>query len=421
MAEVCSSGNDFLLFPREHSYLETFDPRPGDEFSGLYHTFGAANDMDQLRNGSGQARTSYDGYPPVSAYSSTYFGAVNAPFEAPKGTVGHSLRRNPSSGSPSPSVSQAFDHLSSTLSSASGASAQSTASSADGSPYANATHSLPYQEKWPEPLRGLGIAPEILNGESFSNDRFPSSNFETDLLLEGGKFPHYVGEYRNHFSPSSFPTSFAVVSSISSAPSSQFVAPAFSSPPLALDTTTAVRDITIDSILEEANDRVQNPTHMISPISAASTAASPTSLTDKYQKVLPVDRNPSFRSPMTPASATSRFPSPAASPHASGCDGSQNQTSISLDHMRAQSSPHLSPRRFHPYRRPTHTVPPHGQAHYAKTQNPFFGQSSGRFVAPLESTCWFSLPSPFHYHIPKETKPSFPLSLPFLFFPPLPS
>lgn len=391
MAKVYHGASDFVLFPRDQSYLDTFDPRLGDDFSGMQYIPNTASDMHRHREYSGQANSSYESYPPISAYSaSNYFAAPNMPFEAHKGIVGQSLSRHPSSGSPSPSVSQTFDHPPSTLSSASGASAQSTASSADGSPYANATHSLPYQEKWPEPLHGLGIAPEIANGEGFNNDPFPPTNFDNDLMLEGSKFANYVGEYHKNFSPS-FPSSRSMGPSLSSSSPSQNCVPAFSSPPLALDTTSGNRDVTIDSILEEANNRIPYPTHLVSPASAPSTTVSPTSLTEIHRNVSPSEQKRSFRSPKTPASAVSRCPSRDrdCSPHGSGEHVSQQPLNAPLDHTRAQSSPQTSPKRFSSF---SHSTPPaDGQAHYEKFQNPFFGQSSGRFVAPLESSCWFSL------------------------------
>ena len=398
MAEVCNSACDFLLFPQEHSYLDTLDLRTGDDYSSLHFSSGTASDMHRHRDWCGRdlpghPDTSHEAYLPVSAYSAPSFRAPYAPLEGHKGTIGQSLQRNPSTETLSRSGSQTFDHPPSTLSSASGASAHSTASSTDGSPYANATHSLPYQEKWPEPLHGLGIAPGIVNGESFNNDQFPSANFENDLMLEDSKFPNYVGEYRNSSLPS-ISMSFPMLSSIPSAPSPQGVVTPFSSPSLALDTTANARDTTIDSILKEANSRVQNSTHLISPVSAASETASPTISTERYQRVSSPERKASFRSPRTPASAVSCFASPECSPH--GPDGHiiQSQVAIFPDHVGSQSGSQPSARRFHPYHRPTSTLSSHGQAPFEKTQNPFFGQSSGRFVAPLESSCWFSLLSP---------------------------
>ncbi|KAK3174405.1 hypothetical protein OEA41_001651 [Lepraria neglecta] len=307
MAKVYNGPRDFVLFPREESFFDTFDPQLGEHFNTMQYNPSAASNMQQARDFSGHASAFYESYPQVcasSSASSAYFGAHNVPFEAHKGSLGQSLQRHKPSGSPSPSASQTFDNPSSSLSSASGASAQSTASSADGSPYANPQHNLPYQEKW-EPL-GLGIGPEIVSGENF--------NFDSDLILDDGKFAHCVGEYPKNFLPS-FLTSHSIASSMSSGSASQSVFPALSSLPLALDTKTVSRDVTIDSILKEANTTIQDPTRLVSPVSTASTMASPTAL--KHHSISPVETKNSFKSPVTPASAVSRFPPRGFSPHPS--------------------------------------------------------------------------------------------------------
>ena len=321
-----------------------------------YNSSGAGN-MQQDREFSGHAGTSYESYPQFAAYSSAppgCFVARNAPFEAPKS--GQFLQRHNRSGPPSPSTSQTFENPSSNMSSASGVSAQSTASSADGSPYANPTHSLPYQEKW-EPL-GLGLGPEIVNTEASGYNCFQSTSFDNEFMLEDSKFAHCVGEYEKTFPPS-FPTSHSVTSSMSSGSASQSHLPALCSSPLALDTKPKQRDVTIDSILEEANNRIQNPKHLISPVSFASPTTSPTIVPSKHRNASPVGRRQSFTSPVIPAFA---------------------------------NSPQQSPNRLHLYGRPAPAPTPTSpsQVQFHNTQNSFFCQSSGRFVAPLESSCWFA-------------------------------
>ena len=393
MAKVYSSVSDFVLFPRDQPYMGTLDLRL-DDFNNMHYQPNAVSNMHRHGDFSSHASTSYESYPAVSAYSSApsaYFGAQNVPHETQKGSMARPLRRQTPSGSPSPSISQAFDHPPSTLSSASGASAQSTASSADGSPYASATHVLPYEDKWSGALHGLGIAPGIVNSESFAQDSFPPANFEHDLMLEDDKFPNYVGECGKNFSLS-FPYSQSFASSVSSSLASQNFVPASSSRPLARNTTTGTKGVTIDSILEEANRKLQKPVQLISPVSAASAAASPTSFTNRHQTTSPTQRRSSFRSPLTPASATSRFPSRATSPYGSGDHVFLEHP---LDDVRAPRTREQSPEGCHPCN--PSTLPPisrhHG--HYGQSQNPFFGQSSGRFVAPLESSCRFSLSSLF--------------------------
>ena len=394
MAKVYSSVNDFVLFPRDQPYMGTLDPRL-DNFNNMHYQPNSISNMHRHGGFSGEASTSYESYPPVSAYSSApsaFFGAPNVPYESQKGNMGRPLRRQTPPGSPSPSISQAFDHPPSTLSSASGASAQSTASSADGSPYASATHILPYEDKWSGPLQGLGIAPGIVSSESFSQDSFPSANFEHDLMLENNKFPNYVGECGENF-PLSSSLSQSCASLVSSGLASQISVPAFPSWRLALDMTTGTKDATIDSILQEANSKIQKPVQLISPVSAA---ASPASFTSKHQTTSSTQRKTSYRSPLTPASAASRFPSCVTSPLGSGAHLFLGHPIIPLDDVKEPGSPQQSPERRHSYNRST-TPPPISQHQfcYDQSQSPFFGQSSGRFVAPLESSCRFSLLSPF--------------------------
>ena len=385
MAKVYSSVSDFVLFPRDQSYMATLDPRLGDNFDNMQYSPNTVGNMHRHGNFSGQPSTSYESYPPVSAYSSgpsAYFGAQNMPYETQKGNMGRPLRRQTPSGSLSPSISQAFDHPPSSLSSASGASAQSTTSSIDGSPYASATHVLPYEDKWSGPLHGLGIAPGIVSSESFAQDSFPPANFESDLMLEDSKFPNYVGECDKDFS-SSVTLSQPLVSPVFSRLAPQKSVSAFPPRPLALETTTACKGVTIDSILKEANSKIQRPLQLVSPISTASVAASPS------------QRESSFRAPLTPSPTVSRSPSRAFSPQGSGNNLFLGNPINPLDDVRALGSSQHSPERYHPCDQSLSSPISQHQAHYNQNQSPFFSQSSGRFVAPLESSCRFSSLSPF--------------------------
>lgn len=126
---------------------------------------------------------------------SNYHTTPNLIVDRPKEQAQQYHQRYTSSGSASPSISQSLDHPPSTLSSASGASGQSTASSTVGSPYSLATHSLTSQDAWSEPNQGLGIAPDIVHNDGFTQDIFSSSSLENDLCFQGGKFPdNFVGE-----------------------------------------------------------------------------------------------------------------------------------------------------------------------------------------------------------------------------------
>ena len=402
MAKVYSSVSDFVLFPRDQTFIGALDPKLGADFNNMHYHPDILDNMHQHGDFSAQASTPFESYPPVSTYSSApsaYFGAPSVPYETQKGNMGRPLQRRTPSGSPSPSNSQVFDHPPSTLSSASGASGQSTASSTDGSPYASATHVLPYEGKWSGPLHGLGIAPGIVSSENFSHDSFPPASFENDLMLEDSKFPNYVGECGKSLSLSlslSFPPLSQPFTPLEfSDLAAQNTVPKSSSRLLALDTTAVTNDATIDLILEEANNKTQEPVLLISPISAASAAASPMSFTSKHQTTSPTQGKSSFRSPLTPASAVARFPSCTTSPHGSGEYNLLGNSVTLSDDVRAPRSPPESPERCPPCNRPR--TPPIAQhlARYIQSQGSFFGQSSGRFIVPLESSCSFSLLSPF--------------------------
>lgn len=131
-----------------------------------------------------------------STFPYQYFGVPNS--LEPKQINRQRQPRYASSGSASPSIPQSLDNPPSTLSSTSGASGRSTASSTVGSPYSLATHSLPGQDTWSESNQGLGIAPDIVRNDGFTHDAFPGSSIESELCYQDAKFSDsFVGEYGN--------------------------------------------------------------------------------------------------------------------------------------------------------------------------------------------------------------------------------
>lgn len=395
MALVRDSFSDFVLFPRDpSSYLDMLDPR-GDsdfDFDGLHYNTQTTSNMQQPF--SDLANTSYDHYPPALAYSSgssSYHGAPKFVLDAPKGDAKQEPKRWTPSGSPSPSTSQPYDHPPSAVSSVSGASGQSTASSAVGSPYSHATQVIPGQEHWTDSHLGLGIAAGMFHNDRFGNDIFPTTSIDHDLTFEDCKYPSgFVGK-SGDTSPSSISTSHSNASAISSSPSSHHPISTFHFPQLALDTSVATRNVTIDTILEEVNSGISASPHLVSPASAVSTNASP---------IVPRGTHPvsrarhtagSFKAPTTPASAMSSFAPRGFSPPASRqCHPRRHSTAV-CGEANVQRSPPASFRRFHPYSRPTPSPVSSNQSHNNQSQPPFFSQSSGRYIAPLESSCWFSL------------------------------
>ena len=386
MAKVFNCASDFLHYPRDRTIQETFDTTSANQFSSSQYGHGVAfNKMHKIYDFPDHT-SSYETYPPpasaISSTSATYVPRDGTHHPSHKDFVEPIMRHDTPSGSPSPGTSQTFEYPPSTLSSASGASANSTASSTDGSPFANATHILPYQEGWHESLQGLGIAPEIVNGENYCNDQLPPASFH-DLMLENNKFANCVGEYGKIVS--SFPLVSSVVSSVPPSSSRKFL-PTFSSP-LALDTVVSKRDTTIDSILEEANNRMQDPIHLMSPNSAGPTAQSPMILSRGNSQISQDKQSSSFQSPNTPASTVTRLSSPTSSPRRSG---DQEKDLNSTEKLTWNAGPQ-SPCKVTFYDCRTNPSSPssHAQDSCEKISNSFFSQSSGRFVAPLESSCWF--------------------------------
>ncbi len=394
MAMVLDSHNDFALFPRDPQFL---DIQHDDNFESLQNY----NALDMNQHSSDLAST-YDSFPSALAFSSNYYGSggeFDYGGEVHKEAERSNQQQFTPSGSPSPSVSQSFDHPPSILSSTSGASAQSTASSAVGSPFPHEmNHNTPGQELWFESHQGLGIAAGVSRDEDFGGDLLTYSDLNGELVYDENKYPldSFVGESIKIFSSSiSTTTTASVLASVSSCTSSPILAPAPFFSPLALDASVATRINTIDTILEEVNSRMDSPmTALASPEPVSSIEASPRSFRSTRPIIQPAHssrhgRN-SFKSPTTPASAMSPF-TPRFTPPAIGRRRESRSNSIgSRSDSRAQQSPALSSHRAHPYARPPQPPSPHSQTHFHQSQSPFFGQSSGRFIAPLESSCWFS-------------------------------
>ena len=379
MALVHDSISDFVLFPRDQSYMDMLDSRADDNFENLH--FNAVSNMPHQF--SDLPHATYDSYSSTSTFStsnSSFYDTPNFLFEIPKESERLDQRYTPS-GTPSPSASHTLDHPPSVLSSASGASAQSTASSAAGSPYSHATSNIPGQEHWTESHQGLGIVPGIVHNEGYGHEIFPITRIESDPGFDSDKFPNgFVGESKILSSSASMDRSISSLLSSRSAP--QNFSPTFSSPPLVLDTSIVGQNVTIDTILSEVNCKIGTPSQMMSPGSGDSFQASPDSLKSIRVAHSPQHTKGFFKSPVTPASAKSPFTPRTHSPF----------SSRHHDSRRDSTSP--SPNRFHPYGRPAPTPNSQAQFHRHESQSPFFSQSSGRFIPPLESSCRFSSTTP---------------------------
>lgn len=337
--------------------------------------------------------SSYEHYPSIPAYSSAaYYNTPHYLFESAKSQDHHGFTP---AGSPCPSISQALDHPpSTTLSSASGASVQSTASSAVGSPYSHATHNLPSQDQWTESHHGLGIASGVVHSNNgFGQDMPQWSGMENELIFDSSKLQDsFVGESENISSSPMSPTCSAPLS-VSPCSASQTFASGFSFPPQAMAPTSLGngRNVTIDTILEEVNSTIQSSPCTTSPTSACSTSASPVCAPINRGSLSSPRGARSFRSPATPASAISpSFPNPAYSPR-SRQPGLRRPSVTSSNKSRAQRTSVSPTEMYSPYTRPLPVPEYHEQFSFVQSSSPFFGQSSGRFIPPLQSSCWFSL------------------------------
>ncbi|KAI9724821.1 MAG: hypothetical protein M1812_000097 [Candelaria pacifica] len=331
--------------------------------------------------------TSYDSYDPITAYASShqpFYGTPHFVLDAPQ-DGGH-CQRTPS-GSPATSASQSFDPPPSTLSSASGASIQSASSSAIGSPYSRASQILPGAEPWADTTNhGLGIGPNIVQNDNFEHDNFMSATLEHDLMFADNKVPSgFVGKCAELSSSAN-----AFQSSSSSFSSSQSLNPAFV-PALAVNTTVAESGVTIDSILDEVNSEVTTPKSSISPSSAISATASHYS-TSSHQAT---KEHSHFRSPTAPASIRATL-SPTSYSPVPARKRDFRRTSIGSAGVRKwERSSSASPKPSPLAQSSAQFVPlePTQGPQFPYT-SPFFIQSSGNFVAPLQSS-YPSLIQPF--------------------------
>lgn len=350
----------------------------------------------------------FDPYPSTAAFSNSslnYYegGALNYAVGISKENDGLNQQRFTPGGSPSPSISQSFDHPPSILSSTSGASAQSTASSAVGSPYPHDTSQVLGHDNWSESHQGLGIAPGISQHEGFGTDLFPLADLGSEVVFDENKYSSnsFVGESSKIFSSSVSSSHMTLLpTSISSCSFPQSLGSTLCASPLALDTSVVTRIDAIDTIPEEQSGRSRTPiTGLTSPESANSIKSSPISFGSNASLHRPIFSPPAqgvFKSPTTPASAMSpfnnRFTSPPSSrPH----ERSGNNVASSIDLTTQQPSSSCS-QFAHSHARLNKSPSREGHSHFNQSHSPFFSQSSGRFIAPLESSCWFSL---FNSHL----------------------
>ena len=384
MAAVYEGARDFVLFPKDHVYHDDILCEPEDSFAAFCRSDIV---MDPPPHFSLPDRNPYVSYPAVSSYPSApvYFDPSHPQFDvATKGTDSMSGPRPTPSASPS-SMSQTYDHPPSILSSASGASAQSTSSSVEGSPYIHAAQ--PMQEKWSDSSYGLGINPQDANHDFLTQNPaargYPGN---PDIPLDPTRYSGYVGEYRANLSNFLAQNESSASSTVSASGSQDFSV--YSTSPITHPRDLNDPNVTIDTVLEEARNTSgywpsQSPTAS-TPLTAGSTASSPR----QHLSASPVEVVP-FRPPSAPASAISspRHPFPT-----------RPVNSLS--------------RHYAPYPSHRQSSVPSSLSH--QRQKLFFTQTSGRIVAPLQSSCRLPYSCSVEFDRPMFLHSSFSVSFVYL-------
>ena len=351
MALVHDSLGDFVLFPRDRFFLDHLAQPSANYLDNFSHSSTA---MDYHSQFAGSTRTTYDSYPVTTAYatSGVYHEAPRSHLNSLKAGDEGSMPRPTPSASPS-SMSQTFDQPPSVLSSTSGASAQSAASSVGGSPYARPAQHMPFQDKWSDPIQGLGISPGVAGGEYLGYDT---------------SHQDFVGEYQDILS-SSLSSIGPSVSSVSLGPALQEYSSPFDFPRSETPTDCYTKQMAIDTILRESKRETLQSTPLSSPsLSTRTLGPSPVHPVSAQDIESPTERtmlSPSFHE-TAPVSPQLLSMSPPQS----------NDPFVGLNTSHSNLTPLSTSPTF-----------------FRKHSDPFFNQSSGRFVAPLHSSCWFSFAS----------------------------
>ena len=365
MAAVSTRPRDFVLFPHDPlaaasilvpGYLSG-NYAQGIEQSKLFNDM--ASGMPYHEGDFHQEAMSYDQHgslTPSTLNPTNFFSRPAPAFDSRKQHASDNVLRLTPSASPS-SFSQSYDQPPSIMSSASGASGQSTTSSAGGSPHLPPSQHLSSQDKWSETLHRLGMGPDIVNTDSSGHESYPLYSFERDLSLEEPQYQNFVGELE------------LTTSSIRGASPSQAVASPFSSSQnhcssstsssLALHSVFPSKNITIDSILDEINQK---------PLRAASEVP-PLSVHTSHVLVSDDDSQHSTVSELM-------------SPNSTLATSSSVLSSLSPFHKHTPASP-LSNGAY-----AKHVS--HLREGLSLSQEPSFNHSSGRFIAPLEASCSLS-------------------------------
>lgn len=386
-----------MLYPNLGSYPGATSQAPSTQESGyaFHQTSVDPAEVSSAEYFSSTGMTSSDRHPSI-AVSYPHTGPYEEPYQTMMTIPPESLKQvqfvDYRTDSPPPSVTRATDPPITTVAQVSGPSATSTSSSALGSPSSAASHTLARSDLWAnsnfEP-GGLGLAAGIVTTEGFTQENpittiglGPEHTFVDEKRPMG-----YVGKYAAVSSSIDAVQERAVSSSSSSSPS---LIPAYSSHSI-YSVGPHHSGLTIDTVLGNI---------------AGGLSASPSSATTSTVKASIGDDGVVFRSPVSPASTR-----PTRAPRSMDAAGSRwHPYSHPARSPSKSDTPNVSPSSItHPVSSPNVPTSSAFQEVLDFHPSPFFAQSSGHFVAPLQSSCWFpSEPSS------GPPVPSFPLSLSLL-------
>ena len=333
---MASNNNDFPLFPYPEMWNDqSYQPYPDQSYMNT---------------------TSFDSYQTHPAYvqPDQYSFGHDASFQSKSHVQSHDTFH-----SPTHSTAQSFDVqqppvLSST--SDSGASAPSTISSAMGSPSMQPQGANNWANQ-----QNMAMLPDIVHPDGLGHDIFASTGFDIETIPVTDK--GCVGEFNNI--SSSQPAQSAFPFNFSPNPSSfDFTAPG-----------SFAQDLSLPQLSTAAL-----------PMSSGLSANMPLAITPPNRDSMS-PKDSFFKSPTTAASATS--------PVLERVRGKRKSTVAHNAPKRPRASSPLTQAMSYNEA----DLPPRPQAPLPTFSSPFFSQSSGYFVPPLESSCPSPAKSPISYSL----------------------
>ncbi|KAI9706184.1 MAG: hypothetical protein M1820_004945 [Bogoriella megaspora] len=354
-------NSDFVLYSSTHDSYPDFLPTSSHPYTS-----------NQYINSTGASFDPYSIFPQTSQSQDFGFGSTSTALQSKS-----NYHPQTPAESPTNSAKNSFDvqppNLSST--SDSGASVQSTSSSAMGSPSLNPHYA---QEGWNTLGQGLGLAPGIVQHDHLGQEPFTTSGFEYEPLLVHEKIPGCVGESPS-ISSSHHPVQPPSQSFSSSRhPISSDVFPSGQRP-------VVQRATSLDTSIA-GHYPPQSGSQQRTPTSAGPHSAQEARYGQQFGSHISHLAAPGasgFKSPITPASATR---SRGLSPPNRDRRGSHFQHSLPpVNQMGSMSSPVVQ-QPPGPTAGPANQASPTSQA----AASPFFSQSNPSLIQPYAPPASFS-------------------------------